>query len=327
VSRRSSGEPLLRAENLEKHYPVAAALPWVKPKAFIRAVDGVSFDIQPRETLSVVGESGCGKTTMGKLVLRLEMPTRGRITFQGHDIYDLSQEALSAYRMAVQAVFQNPFSSLNPRMRVLELIGEPRIVNRNVGRKELQEEVEDLLSAVGLDPTTVHSFPHELSGGMRQRVALARALILRPSLIVLDEPVSALDVSIRAQIMNLLKEVQEQFGVAYLLIAHDLATTRYLSHQVMVMYLGQIAETASSEQLFSRPLHPYTQALISAGTPSRRWERREEIILKGEVPSPIKPPAGCRFHTRCPFVFDRCTTEVPTLRHVTSEHRVACHLY
>ena len=325
--RSSASETLLRAENLEKYYPVAGALPWGKPKAFVHAVDGVSFDVRLGESFSIVGETGCGKTTLGKLVLRLETPTRGQVTFKGDDIHQLDRQKLSVYRTAAQAVFQNPFSSLNPRMRVLELVGEPRIVNGKVARQELRDEVEGLLSAVGLDPATVHCFPHELSGGMRQRVAIARALILRPLLIVLDEPVSALDVSIRAQIINLLKDVQEQFGVAYLLIAHDLATTRYLSHRMMVMYLGQIVETAGSEELLSRPLHPYTRALISAGTPRRRWEPREEIILKREVPSSIRPPSGCRFHTRCPLVFDRCRTEAPQLKPATSEHQVACHLY
>ena len=217
---------LLRAENLEKHFPVAGRLPWVPPKDFIRAVDGVSFEIAPRETLSIVGESGCGKTTTVRLILRLEVPTGGRITFFDKDVYGLNPQELAAYRKAVQAVFQNPFSSLNPRMRIHEIIGEPRIINDNIGRKQLRDEVEQLLIAVGLTSANASAFPHELSGGMRQRVALARALSVRPSLILLDEPVSALDVSIRAQIMNLLKDVQEQFGVAYLLIAHDLEIGR-----------------------------------------------------------------------------------------------------
>jgi oligopeptide/dipeptide ABC transporter ATP-binding protein len=323
----STDTPLLSAQNVQKLYPIAPALPWGKTKDFVRAVEGVSFEIRENETLSVVGESGCGKTTTAKLVLRLEEPTRGQIVFRGKDIYDLSNEELASYRKSVQAVFQNPYSSLNPRMRIAELIAEPWRVNGQTDKKKIKVEVERLLVAVGLDPKVAGSFPHELSGGMRQRVAVARALILRPQLIVLDEPVSALDVSIRAQIMNLLKELQEEFGVAYLLIAHDLATTRYLSNRILVMYLGEVVELAESNELFIRPLHPYSHALISAGLPTRRWEGNEETILSGELPSPIHPPSGCRFHTRCPRVFDRCRKERPNLREISPGHYAACHLY
>ena len=319
-------QPVLSARDISKHYPVATGLPWSRPKTFVRAVDGLSFDVLPGKTLSIVGESGCGKTTTAKLVLKLEEPTAGHVLFQGRDTAELGSEGEALYRRSVQAVFQNPFSSLNPRMRVIDLIGEPRIIQGKVDRPKLKREVERLLDAVGLNPAIINSFPHELSGGMRQRVAIARALILQPLLIILDEPVSALDVSVRAQIMNLFKEIQEQTGIAYLLIAHDLATTRYLSHQVLVMYLGQMVEIAECDELFSKPLHPYTQALISASAPTRRWEHQEENILKGDLPSSIAPPSGCRFHTRCPQAFDRCSVEIPALREISPGHRVACHL-
>src|SRR5262245_59662598 len=249
-------EPLLRVENLHKHYPVAGLLPWRPATSAVHAVDGISFEIRSGETLSIVGESGCGKTTTAKLVLRLEGPTLGEIRFRGSDINTLGASEATDYRRNVQVVFQNPFSSLNPRMRIGEIIGEPMVINGSMDRATLRAEVEQLLIAVGLTPAVARSYPHELSGGMRQRVALARALIVRPALIVLDEPVSALDVSIRAQIVNLLKDMQREFGVAYMLIAHDLAATRYLSHHSAVMYLGQIVEYDVSDRLFSAPLHP-----------------------------------------------------------------------
>jgi len=320
-------QPLLSVQDVTKHYPVASNLPWSPPKTFVRAVDGLSFAVLPRKTLSIVGESGCGKTTTAKLVLRLEHPTSGRVLFEGRDTAALDGEGEAHYRRSVQAVFQNPFSSLNPRMRVIDLIGEPRVIQEYVDRDELRLDVERQLDAVGLDPAIINSFPHELSGGMRQRVAIARALILRPLMIVLDEPVSALDVSVRAQIMNLFKAIQDESGISFLLIAHDLATTRYLSHQVLVMYLGQMVETAESDELFSKPLHPYTHALISASAPSRRWENPKEDTLQGDVPSPIAPPSGCRFHTRCPRAFERCPREIPELREISPGHQVACHLY
>lgn len=323
----SHQQPLLSVQNVTKHYPVTSTLPWSPPKAFVRAVDGLSFEVLPRKTFSIVGESGCGKTTTAKLVLRLENPTSGRVLFQGRDIADLDRQQEAHYRRSVQAVFQNPFSSLNPRMRVIDLVAEPRVIRGTIGRDELRREVEHQLDAVGLDPAIINSFPHELSGGMRQRVAIARALILEPLMIVLDEPVSALDVSVRAQIMNLFKAIQDRSGISYLLIAHDLATTRYLSHQVLVMYLGQMVETAESNELFSTPLHPYTHALIAASAPSRRWENPEEYILESDLPSPIAPPSGCRFHTRCPRAFERCPSKVPELREISPGHHVACHLY
>jgi oligopeptide transport system ATP-binding protein len=327
VNLSPAEQPILSVQKVTKHYPVASNLPWLPPTSFVRAVDGLSFEVLPGKTFSIVGESGCGKTTTAKLVLNLENPTTGRVLFQNRDTAELNRVEQAHYRRNVQAVFQNPFSSLNPRMRVLDLISEPRVIQGQVDREELKEEVERQLDSVALDPSIINSFPHELSGGMRQRVAIARALILQPLLIVLDEPVSALDVSVRAQIMNLFKAIQERLGISYLLIAHDLATTRYLSHQILVMYLGQMVETSDSNELFSQPLHPYTQALISASAPSRRWENRPDNILQGDLPSPIAPPPGCRFHTRCPRAFDRCRVDVPELREISPGHHVACHLY
>jgi oligopeptide/dipeptide ABC transporter ATP-binding protein len=319
-------QPLLRLDEVRKHFPVSSRLPWSPLRGHVRAVDGVSLAIRAHETLSVVGESGCGKTTMARLVLRLDEPTGGRILFQGEDLRGLRGPALRRYRASIQAVFQDPWSSLNPRMRAAAIVAEPIVLNRRPGRKELADTVAELLLAVGLEPSAATSFPHEFSGGMRQRLAVARALAIRPSLIVLDEPVSALDVSIRAQIMNLLRDLQVRFGMAYLLIAHDLATVRYLSDYVAVMYLGQIVEHGPAEEVFTRPLHPYTRALLSAALPVRPGER-EEILLEGEPPSPISPPPGCRFHPRCPFVFARCREEPPALAERAPGHLVACHLY
>jgi len=326
VSVVAAGEALVRLEQVRKHFPVPGLLPWSSPRGQVRAVDGVSLAIRPHETLSVVGESGCGKTTMARLVLRLEEPTAGRILFQGEDLRALRGPMLRRYRASIQAVFQDPWSSLNPRMRAAIIIAEPIVLNQRPGRRELAERVEELLLAVGLEPSAATSFPHEFSGGMRQRLAVARALALRPSLIVLDEPVSALDVSIRAQIMNLLRDLQAQFGMAYLLIAHDLATVRYLSDHVAVMYLGQVVERGPAEEIFTKALHPYTRALLSAALPPRPGER-EETLLQGEPPSPISPPAGCRFHPRCPLAFDRCRQEPPPLTEQAPGHLVACHLY
>ena len=323
----SSNNRLLEVKDLKKHYPVRGALPFSSVKAFVRAVDGISFFIPPGETFSLVGESGCGKTTTAKMTLLLEIPTEGTIYFRDNDINKLKGPGLRQYRASTQAVFQDPWSSLHPRMRVNSIVAEPMVVNLKLPKREVAERVKELLNSVGLDPSQSTNFPHEFSGGQRQRIAVARSLALNPQLIVLDEPVSALDVSIRAQIMNLLKDLQSEFGMSYLLIAHDLATVRYLSHRVGVMYLGQIVEEASSEELFTNPLHPYTKALISASLPVRFEEQTESIILQGEVPSPTNPPPGCRFHTRCPFAFDRCSVEIPEVRELAPGHMAACHLY
>ncbi len=319
--------PLMQVENLQKYFPVTKGLILMKTIGQVQAVDGISFEINEGETLGLVGESGCGKTTTSKLILRLERPTSGKILLEGRDIQNFTGSDMADYRTKVQAVFQDPWSSLSPRMRVRDIIAEPLIVNRKVTKAEKEERVAEVMNQVGLHPEQAHNYPHEFSGGQRQRIAVASALVSYPKLIVLDEPVSALDVSIRAQVMNLLKDLQEQTNVSYLLIAHNLATVRYMAHQTAVMYLGQIVEYSETEELYKNPLHPYTKALFSAALPSHPDLIREEIVLTGEVPSPINPPSGCRFHPRCPFVMDKCSVEIPVDQEVAPGHRVACHLY
>ena len=319
--------PLMQVDNLQKYFPVTKGLIMMKTIGQVQAVDGISFTIKEGETVGLVGESGCGKTTTSKLILRLERPTSGRILLEGRDIQDFTGAELADYRTKVQAVFQDPWSSLSPRMRVRDIVAEPLIVNRKVTTAEKNERVAEVMAQVGLHPEQAHNYPHEFSGGQRQRIAVASALVSYPKLIVLDEPVSALDVSIRAQVMNLLKDLQEQTNVSYLLIAHNLATVRYMAHQTAVMYLGQIVEHSETEELYQNPLHPYTKALFSAALPSHPDLMHEEIVLTGEVPSPINPPSGCRFHPRCPFVMDKCSVEIPVDQEVSPGHRVACHLY
>jgi oligopeptide/dipeptide ABC transporter ATP-binding protein len=320
-------EPLLRADGLTKHFPVTQGLLWATVVGQVKAVDGIDFVIRPGETLAIVGESGCGKTTTARLVLRLEQPTAGRVLVEGQDVHALAGAALREYRTKVQAVFQDPWSSLNPRMRVRDLVAEPLTINGAASSREIKSRVAEMLERVGLRPQQADLFPHEFSGGQRQRIAVASALVSNPRLIVLDEPVSALDVSIRAQIMNLLVDLQRQYGVSYLLIAHHLATTRYMAHDVAVMYLGKIVEQARTRELFKNPAHPYTKALFSAALPAHPDVVREEMILTGEVPSPIDPPAGCRFHPRCPFVMPQCREVVPEEKAIAADHVVACHLY
>ena len=324
---RVATDSLIRVENLRKYFPVTKGLILMKTVGYVQAVDGISFTIKQGQTLGLVGESGCGKTTTSKLILRLEKPTEGQILLEGRDIQSFKGPELRDYRTMVQAVFQDPWSSLSPRMRVRDIVAEPLVVNRQVTTKERDERVAEVLHQVGLHPEQASNYPHEFSGGQRQRIAVASALVSYPKLIVLDEPVSALDVSIRAQVMNLLKDLQEQYNVSYLLIAHNLATVRYMAHQTAVMYLGQIVEYAATEELYQNPLHPYTKALFSAALPSHPDLIHEDIVLTGEVPSPINPPRGCRFHPRCPFAMDRCAEEVPVEKEVAPGHRVACHLY
>ncbi len=320
-------DTLLEASHVKKYFPVRSRIPFSSAKAWVHAVDDVSFTVRAGETLSLVGESGCGKTTTAKMTLMMEAPTAGSMRFRGQELSSLTGQRLRDYRGAVQAVFQDPWSSLNPRMRTARFIGEPLAVNTALSRPEIDERVRSLLVSVGLDPASAANFPHEFSGGQRQRVAVARALALDPQVVVLDEPVSALDVSIGAQIMNMLRDIQASRGISYLLIAHNLATVRYLSDRVAVMYLGRIVEEADSEELFRNPQHPYTKALISAALTIRPGEKTDEIILSGELPSAVKLPPGCRFHTRCPFAFKKCFVEEPQYREIAPGHRAACHLH
>src|SRR6266545_3736256 len=317
--------PLLEARGLTKHFPVGRGL-LGRGGGVVRAVDDIAFAIEPGRTLGVVGESGCGKTTTAKLVLRLERPTAGQILFEDQDVAGLEGDGLHFYRKSVQAVFQDPFASLNPRMRVDAIIAEPLVTHERVDGPAVAARVAKLLDVVGLPARSRDLFPHEFSGGQRQRIAIARALALSPRLVVLDEPVSALDVSIRAQILNLLRDLQRDLGLSYLFIAHDLAAVAHMSHVIAVMYLGRIVEIGDAARVASAPQHPYTQALFAAALPSHPDERRDEIVLAGEVPSPLNPPTGCRFHPRCPQVMARCSQEEPKLRTVGGV-AVACHLY
>ena len=325
-TKAERGQILLEAKNLKKYFPVTKGLLFSRLTGHIKAVDDISFALRAGETLGVVGESGCGKSTTAKMMLMLEEPTEGSILFEGEDVHN-SSAVRKSYRSSVQAVFQDPWSSLNPRMRVKDIIAEPMVINWDITKAEQQERVMKLLNDVGLNEYHSNLFPHEFSGGQRQRLAIARALALNPRVIVLDEPVSALDVSIRAQIMNLLKDLQQEYNVAYMLIAHDLATVRYMCTWVSVMYLGQIVELSPVQELFNNPSHPYTKALMSAALPSHPDTEQEEIILQGEVPSPLNPPPGCYFHPRCPAAMDRCSVDTPEVKEISEGHTLTCHLF
>ena len=323
----ASDESLVRLEGIRKYFPVYRGNLLRRMTGTVKAVDGISINIMPGQTYSLVGESGCGKTTTSRMVLMADRPTEGSIYFDNRPMNHFSGAERRNFKASVQAVFQDPWSSLNPRMRVDQIISEPLVTHQRLSRAQVRLQVQELLQVVGLHPFHAERYPHEFSGGQRQRIAIARALSTRPKLIVLDEPVSALDVSIRAQILNLLKALQSTYDLSYLLIAHNLATVRYMSHTVGVMYLGKIVEEGPPAEIFTNAQHPYTRALISASLPAHPRQRREEIVLSGEVPSPLNPPGGCTFHPRCPFVMERCSVDIPPLKAYSSGHMTACHLY
>ena len=317
--------PLLEVKDLRKHYPVRRGL-FSRVAGYVYAVDGISFSIAEGETLGLVGESGCGKSTAGKTILKLIEPTAGTIKVRGESIEGLSRHEMRRWRRDLQVVFQDPYSSLNPRLSAGAIVAEPLVNYAAASGTELKERVATLFQKVGLREDQIARYPHEFSGGQRQRIGIARALALNPKLIVCDEPVSALDVSVQAQVINLLMDLQREFGLSYLFIAHDIAVVEHICHRIAVMYLGKIVELTDRRSLFSMPQHPYTEALLSAVPVPDPKAKRKRIILSGDVPSPINPPSGCRFHTRCPYAFDRCKVEEPAMREVRPGHHVACHL-
>jgi oligopeptide transport system ATP-binding protein len=322
-----ANDSLLQVRDLKKYFEIKRGFFWGEP-AKVHAVDGVSFDLLRGETLGLVGESGCGKSTTGRLILRLIEPTAGEVLFEGTSIFKAGKSEMRALRQRMQIIFQDPYSSLNPRMTVEQIVGEGIVIHKLCKtRHERRERVADLLKKVGLSPEQMHRYPHEFSGGQRQRVGIARALAVNPKLIIADEPISALDVSIQAQVINLLEDLQDQFNLTYLFIAHDLRVVEHISDRVAVMYLGKIVELADSQELYAKPMHPYTEALLSAIPIPDPTTKRRRIILEGDPPSPINPPKGCRFHTRCHKRFDRCDKEEPVLREVEPRHWVSCHLY
>ncbi|MDE0409855.1 MAG: dipeptide ABC transporter ATP-binding protein [Alphaproteobacteria bacterium] len=319
--------PLLAVQGLKKHFPIYKGV-FSRVRGHVYAVDGVSFEIGRGETLGLVGESGCGKSTVGRTVLKLLEPTEGRIRLDDEDITDLGAAEMMPYRQRMQMIFQDPYASLNPRMPARAIVGEPMTIHGTAEGAEREERVEALFERVGLGRRHLDSYPHEFSGGQRQRIGIARALALNPDLIVGDEPVSALDVSIQAQIINLLMDLQDELKLSYLFVAHDLAVVEHISHRVAVMYLGRIVEITDKTSLFDTPLHPYTEALLSAvPMPKARARGRKRVILEGDVPSPINPPSGCHFHSRCPYAMARCRSDVPVLREVQAGHWAACHLH
>jgi len=318
---------LLKVDGLVKHFPITRGI-FRKQVGTVKAVDGISFEIKGRETLGLVGESGCGKSTTGRVILQLLEATSGKVFFKEHELTSISKTDLRKQRPQMQMIFQDPQDSLNPRMTVGSIISEPMLEHQRLKKKQRQERVEQLLNSVGLDPNVTNRYPHEFSGGQRQRIGIARALSLSPDFIICDEPIAALDVSIQAQVINLLEDLQEEFGLTYLFISHDLSMIRHIANRVAVMYLGRIVELASSQELYSRPIHPYTKALLSA-VPLHDpvlEKKRKRTILTGDVPSPADPPSGCHFSTRCPIAEDNCFKIAPEWREISSGHNVACHL-
>jgi len=320
-----SNPAFLSVDGLSKHFPMTSGI-FGRQAGVVKAVDDVSFDVDQGQTLALVGESGCGKTTLARLLLKLLEPTGGGVSLNGKVVGELKGDDLKRFRTDVQAVFQDPWASLSPRMRVFDIVAETLVINQKLTRSELNYRVEEALTAVGLQPAHAKNFPHEFSGGQRQRIAIASAIIARPKLIILDEPVSALDVSIRSQIMNLFKDLQQEFGCSYVVVAHDLGTTRYMADRIAVMYLGKLVEVGATEMMFTAPEHPYTQALLSAALPIRVDGAHKPIILRGEVPSPINPPSGCPFHPRCQSAMgDVCKGSVPLRRETVNQHYIRCH--
>jgi oligopeptide/dipeptide ABC transporter ATP-binding protein len=323
----SENNVLLKVDNLVKHFPIMAGV-FQRQVGVVHAVDGITFDIRSGETFGLVGESGCGKSTAGRTILQLYRPTSGHVYFSDTDLVALKGEGLRHMRQRMQMIFQDPYASLNPRMTIREIVGEPLVVHDIAKSKQIDDRVDQLLDLVRLNPGFASRYPHEFSGGQRQRIGIARALALNPEFIVCDEPISALDVSIQAQVINLLEDLQSKLGLTYLFIAHDLSMVRHISDRVAVMYLGILAETASRDELYEHPLHPYTQALLSAVPVPDPFveEKRQRIILEGDVPSPVNPPSGCRFRTRCPLAEKICAEQVPDWREIKPDHWVACHM-
>jgi oligopeptide/dipeptide ABC transporter ATP-binding protein len=322
------GDVLLRVENLVKYFPVASTSLFSRQRDYVHAVENVSLEVRRGQTLGLVGETGCGKSTLARCIMRLYDITSGKITFDGHDISTLSRRRMRPFRRDMQMIFQDPYGSLNPRRRVGSIIGDPFAIHGIADGADRKKKVQEVMELVGLNPEHYNRFPAEFSGGQRQRIGVARALAFRPKLVICDEPVSALDVSIQAQIINLLMDLQDEYPLSYLFVAHDLAVVEHISHRVAVMYLGRIVEITDKTSLFEMPLHPYSEALLSAvPVPKARAKRRERMILSGDVPSPINPPPGCHFHTRCPYAMARCRHEAPALREVTPAHWAACHLH
>ncbi|WP_043933056.1 ABC transporter ATP-binding protein [Bacillus sp. EB01] len=326
IHRSPSGENLLEIKNLKTYYPVKGGF-FRRTVGNVKAVDDISFEIKKGETLGLVGESGCGKSTAGRTILRLLKPTDGKILFEGKDITNVTGKSLREIRKDLQMVFQDPYASLNPMQMVGDIIAEPIYNFTKKPKEELKREVMDLLGKVGLPEDAYYKYAHEFSGGQRQRIGIARALALRPKLIIADEPVSALDVSVQSQVLNLLKDLQEEFDLTFLFIAHDLSVVKHMSDRIGVMYLGNMVEIADKDSLYAEPLHPYTQALISAIPSPDPRKKKDRIILKGDVPSPLNPPTGCPFHPRCPMAMEQCSVTKPELKEVKPAHRVACHLY